>query len=51
MGRRILDPKIMGKLAKKLGKKDVKLINKMVSRRAAKLGISSEAALILIAKE
>lgn len=48
---RILDAKIMTKLAKKLGKEDITAINGMVSRRAAKLGISSEAALIILAKE
>lgn len=52
MGRpRILDQKIMLKIAKKLGKKDITAVNPMVSRKAAKLGISSEAALIILAKE
>jgi len=50
MTRRILDPKIKSKLAKKLGKKDSD-INKMAYKRAEKLGISSEAALIILAKE
>lgn len=52
MGRpRILDEKLMRKVAKKLGKRDLKSINNIVSRKADKLGISPEAALILIAKE
>jgi uncharacterized protein (TIGR02391 family) len=46
----ILDPKIKSKLAKKLGKKDID-INKMAYKRGEKLGISSEAALIILAKE
>ncbi|OGM93984.1 hypothetical protein A2524_01680 [Candidatus Wolfebacteria bacterium RIFOXYD12_FULL_48_21] len=48
---RILDLKLMVKIAKKLGKKDTISINKMVSRKASKLGISAESALILLAKE
>ena len=40
----------MEKIAKKLGKKIID-INRMVSRKASKHGISSEAALILVAKE
>lgn len=48
---RILDSKIMSKVAKKLGKKDITAVNGMVSRKASKLGISAEAALILLAKE
>lgn len=48
---RILDPKIMSKIAKKLGKKDIITVNGMVSKKAFKLGISAEAALILLAKE
>lgn len=48
---RILDPKIMLKIAKKLGKANVVAVNGMVSKKASKLGISAEAALILIAKE
>jgi len=51
MPARILDAKLMKKIAKKLGKSDLTAINKIVSRRAAKLGISSEAALVLLAKE
>jgi uncharacterized protein (TIGR02391 family) len=51
MPRRILDPKIMAKIANKIGKKDITDINKMVYKKATKLGISSEAALILLAKE
>ena len=41
----------MAKLASKLGKKKITAINEMVSRRASKLGVSPEAALILLAKE
>jgi uncharacterized protein (TIGR02391 family) len=51
VGRRVLDPSIMSKLAKKLGKSKLSAINVMVSRKAAKLGISAEAALIVLAKE
>jgi uncharacterized protein (TIGR02391 family) len=52
MGRpRILDEKIMSKIAEKLGKDDITKINAMVSRKARKLGISAEAALILLAKD
>lgn len=51
MGRRILDEKIMRKIAKKLGNKPLKSVNDMVSRRAAKLSISPEAAFVTIAKE
>jgi uncharacterized protein (TIGR02391 family) len=49
MGRPpILDPKLMEKLAKKLGKFSV---SGLVSRKAAKLRISSEAALIILCRE
>lgn len=48
---RILDSKIMSKLTKKLGKKKVADINVMVSNKASKLGISAEAALIILAKQ
>lgn len=48
---RILDSKIMSKIAKKLGKKNITAVNGMVSKKASKLGISAEAALILLAKE
>jgi Protein of unknown function (Hypoth_ymh). len=48
---RILDQKIMLKIAEKLGKKNIKIVNGIVSRKASKLGISAEAALILLAKE
>jgi hypothetical protein len=52
MGRpRILDQKIMSKIAKKLGRKDITVVNGIVSKKAAKLGVSSEAALIILAKE
>jgi uncharacterized protein (TIGR02391 family) len=49
MARRILDQKLMAKVAKKLGKKDLVSINKLVSARAARDHVSSEVALILIA--
>jgi uncharacterized protein (TIGR02391 family) len=48
---RILDSKIMSKIAKKLGKRNITAVNGMVSKKASKLGISAEAALILLAKE
>ena len=48
---RILDSKIMSKVAKKLGKRNITAINGMVSRKASQLGISAEAALIILAKE
>jgi hypothetical protein len=48
---RILDHKIMSKIAKRIGKEDIIAVNGMVSRRAAKLSISAEAALVLLAKE
>ena len=51
MPRRILDPKIMSKIAKKIGKEEITDINKIVYKKATKLGISSEAALIILAKE
>lgn len=52
MGRpRILDEKIMSKIAKKTGKRDIVAVNGMVSKKADKLGISAEAALIILAKE
>lgn len=50
MGRRILDEGIMRKIADKTGK-NLARINETVSRKASKLGISPEAALILLAKE
>jgi uncharacterized protein (TIGR02391 family) len=50
MARRILDPKLMTKLAKKLGRQE-QSIRVSVSQKAHKLGISSEAALISLAKQ
>ncbi|HVS27898.1 MAG TPA: TIGR02391 family protein [Burkholderiales bacterium] len=41
----------MSKVAKKIGKKNIIAVNSMVSRKAAKLGVSAEAALIILAKE
>jgi uncharacterized protein (TIGR02391 family) len=48
-----LDQSLLSKIAAKLGKSsiDVQPIRQMVARRASKLGISSEGALILLAKE
>ncbi len=51
MGKRILDGKIMSKIAQKIGNKKLTTVNVMVSKKAAKLGISAESALILLAKE
>jgi len=48
---RILDVKLLGKIARKLDKKELRKINVMVSKKASKLGISPEAALVLLAKE
>lgn len=50
MGSPRLDRKLLDKIAKKVSK-ERKSVNVMVSRKAAKLGISSEAALIILAKE
>lgn len=47
---RILDRKIMLKIAQELGKGDIFAINGMVSKKASRLGISPEAALVIIAK-
>jgi hypothetical protein len=41
----------MSKIAEKIGKRDIAAINNIVSRKARKLGISAEAALIILAKE
>lgn len=46
----ILDKKIMSKIAKKINTRDITAINRMVCRKARNLGISSEAALIILAK-
>lgn len=50
MGKARLDRKLLDKIATKLGK-DRPAINVKISQKAAKLGISSEAALIILAKE
>jgi len=50
MGQPRLNRKLLDKIAEKLGKKR-KNINVMVSKRASKFSISSEAALIILAKE
>ncbi len=50
MGARRLDARIMAKLAKKLGK-DTVSVNKLVYARAQRLGISSPAALVLVARD
>ena len=41
----------MSKIAKKIGKTDITVVNGLVSKKASKLGISAEAALIILAKE
>lgn len=51
MGRRVLDQKLMQKIAEKTGKSKLVHVNVMVSRKAAKHGISPEAALVVLAKE
>jgi Protein of unknown function (Hypoth_ymh) len=48
---RILDRKLMEKVAKKAGKKDITSVNGMVSRMANQQGISPEAALVVLAKK
>lgn len=50
MAQTRLDQKLLSKIAKKIGK-DLPNVRVRVSRIAAKLGISSEAALIILAKE
>jgi uncharacterized protein (TIGR02391 family) len=50
MARRILDEKLVGKLAKKRDV-DASSIGSLVSKAAAKHGISSQAALVVLAKE
>ena len=50
MGKARLDSKLLEKIAKRLGKKRT-AVNVTVSKKAARLGISSEAALIILAKE
>lgn len=53
MSKAFLDPKLLEKVAIKLGrdKKYIQSVRVRVSKKAAKLGISSEAALIILAKE
>jgi len=41
----------MEKIAKKIGKKNITAVNGIVSKKASKLGISSEAALVILARE
>lgn len=48
---RILDEKILKKVADRLKKSKISGANVVVSQKASRLGISSEAALVLIAKE
>lgn len=50
MAQRRLDEKLLTKLSRKL-KKPIPAVNVIVSHKAAKLSISSEAALILLAKQ
>ena len=47
----ILDKKIMSKIAEKINTSDITVVNRMVYRKARNLVISSEAALIILAKE
>src|SRR3989338_11200497 len=48
---RTLDQKLFAKIAKKRKLDDIRKVNVLVSKKASKLGISSEAALIILAKE
>lgn len=48
---RVLDAKLLDKIAKKLGKQKRESINVMVSQKADKLGVSPEAALVILAKQ
>ena len=50
MSNRILDKKLLLKVAAKLNKRNVTDVNVLVSKKAHKLGISPEAALVIIAK-
>jgi uncharacterized protein (TIGR02391 family) len=50
MGRNVLNPMLLSKLAKLFGNK-IENVRVMVSKKANKRGISAEAALILLAKE
>lgn len=50
MSYRILDKKLLLKVAKKLNKRNVIDVNVLVSKKANKLGISPQAALVIIAK-
>jgi uncharacterized protein (TIGR02391 family) len=46
----VLDKKLLEKVRQKLKKKDTKSVNVLVSKKASSLGVSSESALVLIAK-
>ncbi|MFA5831131.1 MAG: TIGR02391 family protein [Candidatus Paceibacterota bacterium] len=48
---RILDEKLLEKVRQKLKKNNIKDVNVVVSQKASSLGISSESALVLIAKD
>lgn len=50
MSNRILDKKLLLKVATKLNKRNVTDVNVLVSKKANKFGISPEAALVIIAK-
>lgn len=50
MSKRILDKKLLLKVVARLNKRDVTDVNVLVSKKANKLGISPEAALVIIAK-
>ncbi|MDD3285176.1 MAG: TIGR02391 family protein [Patescibacteria group bacterium] len=51
MSSKRLDRGLMSKIAKKIGEKNIYRINVIVSKQASKLGISSEASLVLLAKK
>ena len=50
MGKGRLDANLLDQIVKKLGK-ERKAINVKVSQKARKLGVTSEAALVLLARE
>lgn len=51
MPRRRLNEPLMEKLRKKLGKRDLVQVNKMISAEARRRGISSEAAIVVLANK
>jgi len=50
MSNRILDKKLLLKVATKLNKRNITDVNVLVSKKANKFGISPQAALVIIAK-